>query len=83
MQRLPFISASKYLAAEDRPILCCQIFGRTSKRHYWILCNLHQEKISSMQRIIIEDFLTQDDPLHPVQYKDPLHHWVGSSTSMG
>ena len=36
-----------------------------------------------MQRITIEGFLIQYDPLHPMQYKDPLHPWVGSSASTG
>ena len=36
-----------------------------------------------MQRITIEGFLIQYDPLHPMQYKDPLHPSIGSSASTG
>ena len=28
-----------------------------------------------MQRITIEGFLIQYNPLHPMQYNDPLHLW--------
>ena len=78
---LPFISASKYLAAEDGPILCCLFLDALMK----VLVDPLHPKINFflMQRITIEGFLIQYDPLHPMQYNDPLHPWVGSSASKG
>ena len=65
---LPFISASKYLDALIKVLLD----------------PLHPKiKFSSMQRITIEGFQIQYDPLHPMQYKDPLHPSAGSSASTG
>ena len=50
---LPFLSASKYLAAEGGPILCSKFLDALKKV---LLDPLHpKQKFSSMQRIIIEN----------------------------
>ena len=78
---LPFMSASKYLATKDWPILFAKYLDALMKV---LLDPLYPEiKFTSMQRITIEGFLIQYDPLHHMQYKDPLHPSVGSSASTG